>query len=50
MGHELNFTMQERSMGGTFSVWLWEKNWTNLQGFQVWGGSESLVIGNWIEQ
>jgi hypothetical protein len=26
MGHELNLIMQGGKIGGTFSVWLWEKN------------------------
>jgi len=35
--------------GDMFSVWLWEKNGPILQGPQVWGGNESLVIGNWTK-
>jgi len=49
MGHEFNFIMQTGNVLGTFSVWLWEKNEPILQGPKVWGGNESLVIGNWIE-
>jgi hypothetical protein len=47
--HELNFIMQRGNVLGTFSVWLWKKNEPILQGPQVWGVNESLVIGNWIE-
>jgi hypothetical protein len=41
--------MQGGTWGITFNVWLCEKHGLILQGPQVWGENESLVIGNWIK-